>query len=516
MKGLLASLLVLALFAQVVLAEKLPCFGKRDVAAKEAQTPGTIHPPLEIDWEVSAKPPKYLLCSKDRLMSVAGDEISIFAISTLTPIKTIQTKHKTKPFIVGNLMIVATEKVLTAYDIDIGEIKWSIEKDYIDFALAFHDKILLTAGNTISVYTTEGALDKTFEVDDKIESHPEVVGDSVTFPCIDSKIRVFFDNGFSQQNAFTKPGAVINSVHLRDNLLYVILSKGSGIAFDINTGDSQWKTSEPTGSNIQVLSDGMHLITFGTTSGIVCRRITDGSFVWRYAKVDVSSMSCSGRLLYVMTTDGNLLALQMSNGADSGNTNLGVKPSGFLTVYEGKLFAGIDAKIVRLSTSKYRAFLGFNGSFDLDVVYTNQVTKKTVSVVNLLGKKQSVKMFVAQIPYLTINPQGFMLEPGQEMQVELTINSTGILFEDFKGYVVADSPYYRYFLGVSALITQLPGDCNLDCIVDAEDLIELGLAYGSKPHNKEYKKECDLDRNGIIDINDMFIVSRNLGRKCFK
>lgn len=516
MKGLLACLLALVVVANAVLKETPSSFGASINTALPTQTTGTIHPPLEIDWEVSAKPPKYILCAKDRLISVATDEISIYAISTANAIKTIQFKHKAKPFVIGNLLIASTENEVYAYDIDVGDLSWKHTQDSIDFVASFRNQAVIVSGKTVNALSEEGMLIKSFELEDEVESRPEANAKSIAFPCKDYKIRVFFDESFDTAAEFTKPGAAIGCTYLTDDLLYVVLSKGTGIAFNVNTGDSQWKTAEPTGSSILALSDGRHLITYGTSSGIVCRRIVDGSFVWRYSKVDVSSMVCSGRLLYVMTTGGVLIPIQLSNGSDSGNVNLNGRPSGSLAVFDGKLFAGIDAKIARLATSSYRAFLGFDGSFDLGVIYTNQIAHKTITVSNLMNKRQEVKLFAVQIPFLTISPTNFILEAGQTMQVNLATNATGILFEDLKGYIVADSPYYRYFIGISALIMQLPGDCNLDCVVDGEDLVVLAKSFGSRVYNSEYSKEADLDRNGVIDLNDMAIVSRNLGRTCAK
>lgn len=516
MKGLLASLLAFVVFTQVVLANEPSSFGARTGIAKSSQAASTIHPPLEIDWEVFAKPPKYILCAKDRLISIATDEIGIYAISTASIIKTIQFKHKTKPFVMGNMLIASTENEIFAYDIDVGDLSWRHVQDSIDSIASFRNQVITVSGKTVSVLSVEGMLIKSFELEDGVESRPETDSKSIAFPCKDSKIRVFFDESFDSSVEFTKPGTAINCTFLTDTLLYVVLSKGTGIAFDVNTGDVQWRTMEPSGSSILVISDGKHLITYGASSGIVCRRIIDGSFVWRYAKVDVSSMACSGRLLYVMTTGGILIPIQIANGSDSGSINLNGRPSGSLLVFEGKLFAGIDAKIARLATSAFRAFLGFDGPFDLDVIFTNQIVHKTITVSNLMNKRQEVKLFAVQAPFLSISPTSFVLEPGQTMQVGITINATGMLFEDFKGYIVADSPYYRYFLGVSALIMQLPGDCNLDCVVDAEDLVVLAKSFGSRTYNSQYVKEADLDRNGVIDFNDMTIVSRNLGKTCAK
>jgi outer membrane protein assembly factor BamB len=516
MKGLMASLLAFAIFTQVVLANEPSSFGVHNGISSIPQATNTIHPPLEIDWEVFAKPPKYIMCAKDRLITVASDEIGIYAISTASIIKTIPFKHKTKPFVTSNLLIIANDDEIYAYDIDIGDLSWKHNMESVNFITSYRNLVVTVSGKTVNVLSEEGLLIKSFELSGEVESSPETDTKAIAFPCKDSKIRIFFDEGFSHPVEFTKPGTAINCTLLTDTLLYVVLSKGSGITFDINTGDSQWKTTEPTGSNIITVSDGIHLITYGTSSGIVCRRIVDGSFVWRYAKVEVSSMACSGRLLYVMTTGGNLIPIQISNGSDSGSVNLNGRPSGSLTVFNGKLFACIDAKIARLATSAFRAFLGFDGHFDLGVIYTNQITRKTITVSNLIGNRQEVKLFAVQTPFLSLSPSSFVVEPGQTMQVEITINATRILYEDFKGYIVADSPYYRYFLGVSALIMQLPGDCNLDCVVDGEDLVILAKSFGSRTYNSQYVKEADLDRNGVIDFNDMTIVSRNLGRVCTK
>jgi hypothetical protein len=66
--------------------------------------------------------------------------------------------------------------------------------------------------------------------------------------------------------------------------------------------------------------------------------------------------------------------------------------------------------------------------------------------------------------------------------------------------------------GVFKLSNAIPGDINLDGIVDIRDAILASLAYGSSPGDVNWNAAVDLDCNSIIDIFDMIRLAAMFGR----
>lgn len=63
---------------------------------------------------------------------------------------------------------------------------------------------------------------------------------------------------------------------------------------------------------------------------------------------------------------------------------------------------------------------------------------------------------------------------------------------------------------------RLNGDINHDCKVDIFDLSLLGKLYLSKRGDGKYRGWADLNKDGIIDDYDLFILSVNYGRSIGK
>jgi hypothetical protein len=54
------------------------------------------------------------------------------------------------------------------------------------------------------------------------------------------------------------------------------------------------------------------------------------------------------------------------------------------------------------------------------------------------------------------------------------------------------------------------GDVNGDCSVNLFDLIAVSSAYGNPGHGLR----ADINDDGLVDLRDIVLVSRNLGRLC--
>ncbi len=63
--------------------------------------------------------------------------------------------------------------------------------------------------------------------------------------------------------------------------------------------------------------------------------------------------------------------------------------------------------------------------------------------------------------------------------------------------------------------TFLPGDINLDGIVDGEDLLLLAYCFGAHRFNSNFQLDCDLNGDGVIDGLDLAILAANFGKRSF-
>ena len=59
----------------------------------------------------------------------------------------------------------------------------------------------------------------------------------------------------------------------------------------------------------------------------------------------------------------------------------------------------------------------------------------------------------------------------------------------------------------------LTADINRDGVVDGEDLMILGRAYGSSPGSSRWNADADLDGDGDVDNSDLEILKANYGRR---
>jgi subtilisin family serine protease len=61
---------------------------------------------------------------------------------------------------------------------------------------------------------------------------------------------------------------------------------------------------------------------------------------------------------------------------------------------------------------------------------------------------------------------------------------------------------------------KMPGDINGDGAVNVVDLSIVALAYGSFAEEPDYNPDADLNDDDIVDMKDLFVVARNLGKTC--
>lgn len=79
-------------------------------------------------------------------------------------------------------------------------------------------------------------------------------------------------------------------------------------------------------------------------------------------------------------------------------------------------------------------------------------------------------------------------------------------------FVVANRYYWSTTQSIPVGLVLLPlGDVNRDGIVDIYDLFMVGKSYGSKLGDSNWNQDCDFNDDGVIDTFDVSIVEENYG-----
>jgi hypothetical protein len=58
----------------------------------------------------------------------------------------------------------------------------------------------------------------------------------------------------------------------------------------------------------------------------------------------------------------------------------------------------------------------------------------------------------------------------------------------------------------------IPGDINGDFKAGLADLVLLAQAYSSKPGDRKWNSNADIDSNGTVALSDLVILARHYGQ----
>jgi len=97
-----------------------------------------------------------------------------------------------------------------------------------------------------------------------------------------------------------------------------------------------------------------------------------------------------------------------------------------------------------------------------------------------------------------------VLETETSRSCPLNLYDTTLLLENLTAYTHETSNGTFYLL---------IGDTNEDWIVNATDLSLLNNAYGSYPGKSNWNETCDLNDDGIIEVIDLYKLSKNYGKE---
>jgi len=109
------------------------------------------------------------------------------------------------------------------------------------------------------------------------------------------------------------------------------------------------------------------------------------------------------------------------------------------------------------------------------------------------------------------------LAGGDTTIISFEWNTTGIAYGNYTISAAADTipeetdTTDNYHTDGTVLVT-IAGDVNGDKIVNVIDLTIVSLAYGNFKGEPDYNPVADINEDGIVDMRDLAMVARNLGK----
>ena len=112
------------------------------------------------------------------------------------------------------------------------------------------------------------------------------------------------------------------------------------------------------------------------------------------------------------------------------------------------------------------------------------------------------------------------LPPNSETALNLTWDTTNV--EPCSNYTISARAHavpYEFdltdnYLANGKVKVRYFGDTNGDNRVDIQDVYNAASAFGSYPGHPRWDPTVDMDRNGIIDISDVFAIATHFGEGC--
>ncbi len=515
MKALLGSALAIFALLSVAYGASLGDWTSLRGGSSMASFSGGVqlHPPFEADWEEASKPPRGFLCAKDRLAVICSDEITLYAISTREMIKRIQVSPSCDPCIFDNLLVVTTSDKLTAFNLDQGRTAFEAPLPNVNHLLEMPSGVIAFTKTQALLVDPKGTPKEVIRLDFEVSGNPVIAGGVLVCPLQDGSLQSYSLQTFEMASKLENIGPFTSCAAISEDAVLVSLAKGGCSLVDLSQQKVLWTDKEPRGGDVKIMFDGLHPIVYGKESGITCKRL-DGTTLWKNNRYEPLSMFSTPRLLFVTTADGKLRSFQTATGDEQVAFQLNSKAiAGFMAFKDDRLYVPMATKFARVETSPYQAVLGFVGATDFGRIYPNSRNLRSFSIVNLSTQTQAVILRTKTLG-LYIKQRFLDIPPKSSVTIPCIYTTTDVLSLDEKGSIQVDTSLYRYNLGVSLKVAQLEGDCNLDCKVDMTDFALVGKLFGATASSPDYRKEVDLNRNGIIDLVDAGIVLTNMGRDC--
>lgn len=153
---------------------------------------------------------------------------------------------------------------------------------------------------------------------------------------------------------------------------------------------------------------------------------------------------------------------------------------------------------------------------NLDMCICEDVTPPTISI---LSPKNDTE-FKTSIPLeFTIDPPetswiGYSLDGNSTVMIPENYTLSGLTDGPHNVIVYANDTSGIMGMSETRYFFYCKGDITKDKIIDIFDLVNVALAFGSKPGDANWNANADLNDDNIIDIFDIVVIATNYGKAC--
>jgi outer membrane protein assembly factor BamB len=456
-----------------------------------------------------------------------GDEIWVFNANS--PISST-------PSVDGGIVIFGTEKpgkiyALNAYT---GLVRWLYEipetAGVCSSPAIFEEKVVIGSsdGYLYCLSQFEGELLWVNYVGGGKLSSP-AIADNTIFITSPHIYAVNFSTG-SLIWRYTTNWPVYSSPAVADGLVFVGAENDDKVfAFEQKTGKLVWSFQTSGWLTSPAIDSYKKLVVAGCRdTRVYCLSEFTGFLKWQFINapnyLSAPTISKDG-LVYVGSTDGNLYCLNEETGKEIWKYNVGSPIVSSPTIIyqhvivaseEGKLFCfgpsfpthNIAVSNAKASPSKIREGERLEVNFTIENCGDSE--EKITITISLNCSNKLIKQFA--------NFGDITALPGENLTYTLYLNSTdippgycNIIIEahtvpdetDF-----SDNAYSTDIITIIALI-----DIDADGEINITDIYKLAAAYGTEPGHPRWNPDADVNKDDIIDIFDVFLISKKFGKK---
>ncbi|NLI39832.1 MAG: hypothetical protein GX421_01400 [Caldisericales bacterium] len=150
----------------------------------------------------------------------------------------------------------------------------------------------------------------------------------------------------------------------------------------------------------------------------------------------------------------------------------------------------------------------------LDTLSFGRVVKGEMASQNLtfynIGPKKLQAMLKSDSQWIDIDRTSFI---GNEEPINVTINTSSLKYGLNSGYIKYDSNAGTGRVKVVVDVAPIPGDVNLDGVVDDADVELFAKYFNSSLGDPNYYKDADFNNDQKVDLIDFLMMSKNYKSK---
>lgn len=238
--------------------------------------------------------------------------------------------NRMTPLLVGDLVIQGNGMDgISAYGREDGRLKWNlpIKNGVEPSATMIRDRLFVGAsdGNFYSIEASTGRVQWTFPTKSENLSEP-LLDEGIVYFLAGNNVLYALDAATGRQLwLYSRQDTSVFSIRggskpaIRNGNLYIGFSDGSLVAFNAKTGTVNWELQLNRNKRFRDIDaspilDGEQIYIAGYDDKLYAVSAAKGEVLWRVDQGGYSSVTIAGDRIYYPTTNGEVLALNKSNG----------------------------------------------------------------------------------------------------------------------------------------------------------------------------------------------------------